>query len=61
MLVSEEERIPFLLAYCRNLKNNKIILFVATCDEVEYFFILFQQLKMIDNEGNYVDERFIRY
>ena len=34
VLISEEEKIPFMLSYIRLIKGTKILIFVSTIDEV---------------------------
>ncbi len=50
-LVGEYERIPFLLGYLQLLEKQKVIVFVSTCDEVEFFEQLFLALVYRDKDG----------
>lgn len=52
VLIAEEEKIPFMLAYIGLLKNTKILVFVSTIDEVEFLDCLFTNLKYKDSNGN---------
>jgi hypothetical protein len=47
-LVSEEKRIPFLISYLHLLNGKKIIMFVATIDEVEFFEFMLNNIKYRD-------------
>lgn len=59
VLLQEEQRLAFLLAYLRFLKSAKVIIFVATCDEVEYFSYLLDNLKFRNQNGEQTEDRYI--
>ena len=55
-LLNEEHRVPFLVSYLTMLQKTKSIIFVATCDEVEYFSFLFECIRYKDANGNQLHE-----
>lgn len=46
-----------MLAYLGVLKNAKVLIFVSTIDEVEFFDYLLTNLKYKDSNGNETDIR----
>lgn len=40
-IILENEKISFLISYLKQLEQNKVILFVSTIDEVEFFYLIF--------------------
>lgn len=56
--MSEEEKIPLMLAYLGVLKNCKALIFVSTIDEVEYLDYLLNNLKFRDSNGNDTQTKF---
>jgi superfamily II DNA/RNA helicase len=54
--MTEEERIPLMIAYLRLLKDSKVMIFVNTIDEVEYLDYLLCNMKYRDSNGNFTTE-----
>ncbi|KAL4442262.1 hypothetical protein ABPG74_005603 [Tetrahymena malaccensis] len=50
-LLNEEHRVPFLVSYLSMLQETKSIIFVSTCDEVDYFAFLFEAMRYKDANG----------
>ncbi|CAD8191871.1 unnamed protein product [Paramecium pentaurelia] len=44
-LIQEHQKLAFLFAYIRTQIGKKTIIFVSTCDEVEFYSFLFQQVQ----------------
>lgn len=56
LLMTEEERIPLMIAYLRLIKDSKVMIFVSTIDEVEYLDYLLTNMKYRDSNGNFTNE-----
>lgn len=56
VLMTEEERIPLMVAYLRLIKDSKVMIFVNTIDEVEYLDYLLTNMKYRDSNGNFTTE-----
>lgn len=52
VLMTEEERIPLVVAYLQLIKQSKAMVFVSTIDEVEYLDYLLNNLRYRDANGN---------
>lgn len=57
ILISEEERIPIMIAYLKLVKDSKVMIFVNTIDEVEYLDFLINHLKYRDANGVMTDQK----
>lgn len=51
LLLSEDQKIPFLLAYVGLLVDSKVLIFVGTIDEVEFLDYLLNNLRYKDPNG----------
>ena len=52
ILVEERKRITFLLSILMYSGSSKIIIFVSTCDEVEFFDLIFNNLMYHSEKGD---------
>ncbi len=57
VLMTEEERIPLVVAYLQLIKQSKAMVFVSTIDEVEYLDYLLNNLRYRDANGNMTEEK----
>lgn len=57
VLITEEERIPLMVAYLQLVKESKVMIFVSTIDEVEYLDYLLNNMKYRDANGVMTEER----
>jgi superfamily II DNA/RNA helicase len=55
--MSEEERIPLVIAYLQLVKESKVMIFVSTIDEVEYLDYLLNNMKYRDANGVMTEEK----
>jgi superfamily II DNA/RNA helicase len=58
-LLNELERIPFLLMFLSLLNKAKSIVFVSTCDEVEYLYFLLTNVSYKDKDGQATEQRLL--
>jgi superfamily II DNA/RNA helicase len=54
--MSEEEKIPMMIAYLSLIKNSKVLIFVNTIDEVEYLDFVLNNIKYRDSNGNMTNQ-----
>jgi superfamily II DNA/RNA helicase len=57
ILMTEEERIPLMIAYLQLIKSSKVMIFASTIDEVEYLDYLLNNLKYKDAHGAPTEQR----
>jgi superfamily II DNA/RNA helicase len=57
VLISEEEKIPFMLAYISVMPQAKIMVFVSTISEVEYLDFLMNNMVYRNSNGQLTEER----
>jgi superfamily II DNA/RNA helicase len=51
VLITEEEKIPFMLSYIKVLPQSKIMIFVSTISEVEYLDYLLNNITYRNSNG----------
>ena len=56
VLVAEEEKTSFLLMYLAMLDHSKVLIFLSTIDEVEYFYFLLHSLSFGDSNNQSTDQ-----
>jgi superfamily II DNA/RNA helicase len=49
--MTEEERIPLMIAYLQLVKSSKVMIFVSTIDEVEYLDYILNNIRYKDSNG----------
>lgn len=55
--MSEEERIPLVIAYLKLVEDAKVLIFVNTIDQVEYLDFILNNLMYRDANGVMTDQR----
>lgn len=55
--MTEEERIPLMIAYLQLVQKSKVMIFVSTIDEVEYLDFLLNNLKFKDSNGKMTENK----